>query len=274
MGSAFWSNYDALAEDLANHILEQIVNDTPPAIETGNNIDTETENSEDPATIKPVDAELTHHFARKENRFLLTVWALNDRLNGGVLAKDTQDAVNYLYDQNLTRYSTVTTFQADKSLRRDEAAKFFSMFTKQVIKSPEDSTKECSFADAEAWHSDLQGDIVSACRLGIFKGSNGKFYPTNTLTNGEALTVLMRIIYGPMSETDPEHRAKNYREKAQSYGLTQGTLIDSSAYLDQPITRGDVARLLEAARFIPLVKKELGGDIVYSLSTQGYTLKQ
>lgn len=77
-----------------------------------------------------------------------------------------------------------------------------------------------------------------------------------------------------MSETDPEHRAKNYREKAQSYGLTQGTLIDSSAYLDQPITRGDVARLLEAARFIPLVKKELGGDIVYSLSTQGYTLKQ
>lgn len=80
----------------------------------------------------------------------------------------------------------------------------------------------------------------------------------------------MRIVYGPMSETDSEHRAKNYRQKAQSYGLTQGTLIDSMDYLDKPISRGDMARLLEAARFIPLAKKTLGGDVTYSLSNQGY----
>lgn len=73
-----------------------------------------------------------------------------------------------------------------------------------------------------------------------------------------------------MDETSTDHRAKSYWQKAQVYGLTQGTLIDSIKYLDKPISRGDMARLLEAARFIPAIKKDLGGEISYSLSSQGF----
>lgn len=151
--------------------------------------------------------------------------------------KDTQEAVNYLYDQKLTKYNTLASFQADTSLRRDEAAKFFSLFAIQVMKKQEDITKNCTFNDLVEGHTDLQPNVISACRLGIFKGSNSMFNPTAPLTNGEALAVLIRILSGNRDETSSEHRAKSYRQKAQMYGLTQGTLMDSMQYLDTPISR-------------------------------------
>lgn len=259
----FATNYDQLAEDLTNSILTQILNDIPPTVST-------TGDSETTEPTTSIVEELHGEFSIDDDRFLLTNKALNSRLNGWILTKDTTAAIDYLYQQKLTKYNTLQSFQSDNHLRRDEAAKFFSLFAKQVVKSTADTTKACSFKDLDEWHSDLIGDITVACQLGIFRGSNGYFNPTGSLTNAEALTVLMRIVYGPMSETDSEHRAKNYRQKAQSYGLTQWTLIDSMDYLDKPITRGDIARLLEAARFVPLAKKTLGGDISYSLSEQGF----
>ena len=112
--------------------------------------------------------------------------------------------------------------------------------------------------------------MVDACKLGIFNGNNGSFNPTKPLTNGEALAVLMRITSGKMDESNTGHRAMAYRKKAQSYGLTQGTFMDSSSYLDEPITRGNVARLIEAASYIPALKLQLGGDVSYSFTKQGY----
>lgn len=89
------------------------------------------------------------------------------------------------------------------------------------MKKTEDQTKNCLFTDLAEGHTDLQTNMTASCKMGIFKGNDGFFNPTKSLTNGEALTVLIRIIHGNLDETNADHRAKNYRVKAQRYGLTQ-----------------------------------------------------
>lgn len=256
------ANYDQEVSDLAASILSQIENDVPPTTISGSNLDT--------PIVDTTNGLIGSMFTKTEKGFLLTPKSLNERLNGGVLTKDMQEAVNYLYEAKLTKYNTTDTFQIDSPLRRDEAAKFFSVFAATTLNRTEDNSKSCSFTDLASGHTDLQTNMISACKMGIFKGKDGMFYPTNSLTNGEALTVLIRIIHGSMDETNKEHWAKFYWQKAQSYGLTQGSVIDSMNYLDKPITRGDMARLFEAARFITILKLDIGSDIIYSLESQGF----
>lgn len=253
------SVYDAKAEELAKLILEKLDNDVIPDVPVN-------EWGETP-TIQPA---LLQSFSVKENAFVLNGQSLTARRNGGVLLKDSQGAIDYLSKEGYTKYTTKEAFQINSPLRRDEAAKFLSLFA-QAAGSIKDDKKDCAFRDFAEGHTDLQSNVADSCKYGIFKGRDGFFNPTKSLTNGEALAALMRILDGMKNENNTEHRAKAYREKAKTYGLTQGTVIDSMKYLDTPITRGDMARLLEAARYIPLLRKQLGGDVTYSLSVQGYT---
>jgi hypothetical protein len=170
----------------------------------------------------------------------------NGDRNGMVLT-DTQAAVDYLYANGLTKFSTTTSFMADSNLRRDEAAAFFARFARDVLDMVPDTSKaECStFTDLSLAHSDLKSEIVASCQLGLFKGSNGKFMPTASFSNAHALTVIVRLLDGDQSETGA-HRASNYLKRAQTLGLTSGLSADSSNKLDSYISRGDVARLIEA----------------------------
>lgn len=266
LGSYVAANtYDDLVDELANSILEQIENSVEHVETTGKNID---------ITIdETLNTTLSNTFIKAENSYIVTAQTRNSRLNGGIILKEIKGAVDYLYDQKLTKYNTLDAFQPDSSLRRDEAAKFFSVFAAQVLKKQEDEAKNCTFNDLAEGHTDLKTNVVSACRLGIFKGSNGMFNPTASLTHGEALTVLIRILSGNMDESSADHWAKAYWEKAQLYGLTQGTLMDSIKYLDEPISRGDIARLLEAARLVAAIKTNLQSDVNFSLTSQWYIKK-
>lgn len=64
-----------------------------------------------------------------------------------MLLKDVQAAVDYMAAEKLTKYTTAESFQADASLRRDEAAKFFGVFAKEVMHKRADTTKTCAFTD-------------------------------------------------------------------------------------------------------------------------------
>lgn len=261
--SAASPDYDAETNDLVANILQILDNDVPPVEETGNNVVVFSSN-------EIIAMNVLVPFVQKNDNYVLTSKSLNERRNGGVLLKDPQAAIDYMASQKLTKYTTVESFQSDAPLRRDEAAKFFSLFAKQVMNKNINDTKECTFKDMAEGHTDLQSDVITACKLGIFNGKDGFFNPTKSLTNGEALAVLIRIVDGAMDETNSEHRAKAYWQKAQSYGLTQGTFLDSAAYLDQPMTRGNMARLLEAASYIAPLKLQLGGNIAYSFTAQGF----
>jgi hypothetical protein len=73
--------------------------------------------------------------------------------------------------------------------------------------------------------------------------------PRAQLTNAQALAVLIRLLDGFKSE-DGNHWASNYLASAKKMGLTVGLQADSDANLDRQMTRGDIAKILEAAALI------------------------
>lgn len=183
------------------------------------------------------------------------------RMSGSLVAVKVQDAIDYLHINWLTKFNTEATFMASASLRRDEAAAFFARFARDVLGMVPDTTKtECSaFTDTSLWHTDLQSEMIAACQLGLFKWFNGKFMPTDTLTNAQALTVLVRLIDGVKSEAGV-HRAIQYHAAAKAAWLTAGLMADSETNLDANISRGDVAKLIEAASVYQKNKIEHSGD--------------
>jgi hypothetical protein len=171
--------------------------------------------------------------------------AMIDR--SGLVLTNTQNAINYLYNNGLTKFNTEASFMASNSLRRDEAAAFFARFARDVLGMMPDTTKaECdTFTDASSWHADLQSEMIAACQLWLFRWSNGLFAPTASFTNAQALTVLIRLFEGTKPEIGT-HRAINYYNTAKAAGLTASLSADAEANLDANISRWDVAKLIEA----------------------------
>lgn len=177
---------------------------------------------------------------------IVSLYTVAENRNGMVLT-DTQAAIDYLYANGLTKFSTTTSFMAGQSLRRDEAAAFFSRLARDILWiTPDTSIRECyNFTDLSLGYKDLQGEMMAWCQLWLFKGSNGKFMPTASFTNAQALTVLIRLIDW-VKEESWSHRAENYLNTAKSLWLTNGLSADNKSNLDRPITRWDVAKLIEA----------------------------
>jgi hypothetical protein len=112
------------------------------------------------------------------------------------------NAVTWAYTKKLTIYLQPEDFGFSKTIRRDEAAKFFVNFAKLIGKANYTvNANQCNFSDKNQARDDLQDTIVEACRLGLFKGAHGKFYPTGNLTNAEAIAVLVRLVDGYQVES-------------------------------------------------------------------------
>jgi len=173
------------------------------------------------------------------------------RVDGGLVAVNLQDAVNYLHTNGLTMFGTVDTFMGEQNLRRDEAAAFFARFARDVLTMEVDADIACVFQDLGIAHQDLLGEIAAACQLGLFKGHEGRFMPVDTFSNAHAVTVLVRLLEGTMEEPE-DNWAINYYNKAKELGLTTGLAADTQANLYAPITRADVALMIEAASYIKI----------------------
>ncbi|MDR0607279.1 MAG: hypothetical protein LBG52_02770 [Candidatus Peribacteria bacterium] len=151
------------------------------------------------------------------------------------------DAIQWGYDQGLTRYTTPSEFRSYDSLRRDEASKFFIEFVNTQGYATSYGAN-CYFSDEYLAISDLRSYLKTACEYGIFNGANGKFLPDQKLTNAQAITVVVRILDGKQSENGA-HRADNYYTRARDIGLDLTNFYDK----DAPTTRGDVITLLYTA---------------------------
>jgi hypothetical protein len=82
----------------------------------------------------------------------------------------------------------------------------------------------------------LKDIVVESCRLGIFQGSNGKFYPAGKLTNAEGVAVLSRIVAGFQPENG-SHWADNYYNRANELNLLDNVNMNNK---DGLATRGNV----------------------------------
>ena len=83
--------------------------------------------------------------------------------------------------------------------------------------------------------------------------------PTQALTNAQALTVLVRLLDGTKSEVGT-HRAINYYKTAKAAGLTATLSANAEVNFDAHISRGDVAKLIEAGDVYYKNKVEHWGD--------------
>ncbi|MEI6426312.1 MAG: hypothetical protein WCO66_03065 [Candidatus Absconditabacteria bacterium] len=165
---------------------------------------------------------------------------------GGFTLANTQldQAISWMNTNGLTKFTNATDFMATKSLRRDEATKFFVQYATEILgRTPDTSKTSCNFSDLSKARPDLKDLIKESCQLGLFQGTNGKFMPTQSLTNAQAITVLIRMIDGQKDETQG-HFAQKYFEKAQELGIMNGLLLNSTANFDKLTTRGEVGILL------------------------------
>lgn len=154
------------------------------------------------------------------------------------------DVISRMYQNWLTKFDNPTDFMESKSLRRDEASKFFVQYSKDLLNKTTDETKaECNtLSDLNKWWSDLSETMKDSCKLWLFQWYKGKFMPTQTLTKWQAITVLIRMIDGKKDETQ-WHFAQKYYERALELWILDWVTLSSKTF-DYLITRGDMARLL------------------------------
>ncbi len=155
------------------------------------------------------------------------------------------EAVTWMSQNDLTIFKTVTDYKPNNYIRRDEAAKLFVKFAK--LKNKTDyvkTTEECKFSDLNDAHADLKDIVIESCRLGIFQWANGKFMPKGSLTNEQAVAVLLRVVGEKQSEVGLSSRSDNYYNRAyELWILWQVTMWDRKIIA----TRGNVGIILANA---------------------------
>jgi hypothetical protein len=157
---------------------------------------------------------------------------------------ELKNAISWMYKTWLTSKKTPEAFNYSRSLRRDEAAKFFVEYAKNVLhKKPDYSRQWCIFNDLNEATPSLRYAVTESCQLWLFNWKKWKFNPWDDFTNAQAVTVFIRLIDGYKKETW-SHYANQYLIKAQNLWITDWTLINKAKNFDIPATRWDVAIML------------------------------
>ncbi len=140
----------------------------------------------------------------KKDFWLLAVWVwlLLAIVSTFSVTSAAPDFLNWMYSEWLTKYDNLEDFRWNDSITRWEAAKFVDQFAKLQIMDK--TYTKCDFNDIDGYDNTLTPHIKQACLYGLMKWSNGSYRPNGKITEAEAITVVMRSIYGFFAETaDP-----------------------------------------------------------------------
>ena len=144
-----------------------------------------------------------------------------------------------MYDNWLSLYSTSATFKPDKSIRRDEAAKFITICANVILNPQWKESPEC-YTLNDVKTNNLQTYIIQSCELWYMKWNKNTFNPSGNLTNAEAIAIVVRTHEGQLVEPKTD-RSKNYYTRAKELGITDWL---DTANKTAAITRGNFATLL------------------------------
>lgn len=112
------------------------------------------------------------------------------------------DVLGWMHSIWLTKYNNVEQFRPFDSITRGEAAKFVAEYA--ALQTLPKNYTQCDFNDIAGYDSTLTPHIKQACFYGLMKWSNGQYRPNGLITEAEAITVVMRSVYGFFEETaDP-----------------------------------------------------------------------
>lgn len=168
--------------------------------------------------------------------------------NDGIYYVSSRKPVlDFWYAYGLTIYNNVPQFRPTDELLREESTKFFTQaFNKLFSSAPLSKTTSCVFSDITTGDKSLVTFVVQSCELGIFKWSDGKFYPRRKLTNAEAVAVVIRLIDGVLDESQkPWHtsyyaKLKSYATQYPSVSGVYNRMLDGN----KTATRWDVLELI------------------------------
>ena len=163
----------------------------------------------------------------------ISLWAQATKTN-------IQEVISRMYDNWLSLYSTPATFKPDNNIRRDEAAKFITIFAYAMLNQQWKESPECyTFNDINKVNS-LQTYIIQSCELWYMKWANNKFDPTGNLTNEQAIAIIIRANDWRLEEPKSD-RSKNYYARAKELGIIDGLDLSNKT---AAITRGNFAILV------------------------------
>ena len=152
-----------------------------------------------------------------------------------------QQALQRMFTNGLTKYNTEKDYRADDALTRQEMSKIISQAYTAFGYEQTEKNQSCSFLDSGSFESSLGEYIVSACKRGLLKGSQGKFLPKDKLTRPEAIAILIRMFEGKSSQETRNPRRGDYYLKARALGLTN---VSNQTAFDKTISRREVALYL------------------------------
>jgi len=158
---------------------------------------------------------------------------------------ELNQAINWLYENELTIFNTQETFMADKFITREQASKFFDVFNRKTKNTYiAIDAKACNFSDITNADKTLVYHIWQACQYGIILWSKWKFNPFGNLTKAQAITILVRIIDWWLKDETGGVWYQKYYEYAQNTWLLNNMWYSLSTLDKENITRWDMAILI------------------------------
>lgn len=157
-------------------------------------------------------------------RSSIVLWVTTLSITFAAWPNFATDVLPWMTSNGLTKFSTTAEFRGQDSIVRGEAAKFVASFG--VLKNLPETFSACTFSDLDWYDSTLTPHIMNACKLWLLKWGNGKFSPNATLTEAQALAIVIRSVDGIQDETmSPWYKA--YFTKAQELGLITNETLTS-----------------------------------------------
>lgn len=103
------------------------------------------------------------------------------------------EATNALYKAKVTVLDVANTNYTVGSTRW-EAALLTKRFATKFKTVKKQDVNSCAFKDLSKLERSIVKEIIQSCKIGLFKGSDGKFRATDTFTRGQAIMVFARML--------------------------------------------------------------------------------
>ena len=154
-------------------------------------------------------------------------------------ATSLQKAYDFARNNGITTMDSLQTFQSDRAITRQEAAKMFvtmaeKVYGKKIASFPE--VCNTLYNDDKTFGSTLKSFVYSACALDLMKGDKWSFNANGNITRAQALAVIMRTVVGRQAETT-NPRWMSYVDVAKEAELVTFTDLKN---FDGAITRGEL----------------------------------
>jgi Domain of unknown function (DUF5011)/Listeria-Bacteroides repeat domain (List_Bact_rpt) len=139
------------------------------------------------------------------------------------------DAHQLFYSYSLTKRQWTKEYRPFDTITREEAARFFVEFAKNVLCRKPNTTYTAQFSDLADADDTLESFIKASYEFGIFHGDGGSklpkdqprtFRPKALMTQDELAAVIVRLVTNEYDETWWDDRSNTYKTFLKNYAKT------------------------------------------------------